>query len=83
MNKYVHIFYNKLNQTQRFVLAGPNDCLAGIERELKEADVPFTNSQFLGKYEPLKDFKGQTYKYAKGWRWLLTIDLTNIIRVKR
>lgn len=78
MDKYVHIFYNKLTKTQRFVLGGPNDCLAGIERELKDAEVPFTNSQFLGKYEPLKDFKGQTYKYAKDWKWLLTIDLTLI-----
>lgn len=83
MEKYVHIFYNKQNKTQRFVLAGPNDCLAGIERELKDADVPFTNSQFLGKYEPLKNFKDQTYKYAKSWRWLGTVDLTLIVRIKK
>lgn len=76
MEKYVHIFYDKLNQTQRFVLAGPNDCLAGIERELKDCKVLFTNSKFLGKYAPLTNYKDQTYKYAKKWRWLITIDLT-------
>ena len=75
MEKYVRIYYNKKNQTQRFVLSGADDCTAKVDRELTEANVVFTNSQFLGKYEPLKDFKSQTYKYAKKWQWLTTIHL--------
>ena len=76
MSKYVHIFYDKLNQTQRFVLGGPDDCLACIERKLKDCGILFTNSKFLGKYEPLANYKDHTYNYAKKWVWLKTIDLT-------
>ncbi|MBR5304876.1 MAG: hypothetical protein IKU37_08650 [Candidatus Gastranaerophilales bacterium] len=83
MEKYVHIFYDKQRRTQRFVLSGAEDCLAKIEEELKDADVPFTNSKWVGKYEPLKDFKSQTHKYAKDWRWLGTVDLTLIARIKK
>ena len=79
MDKYVHIFYDKLNQTQRFVLAGSNDCLAGIERKLNKMNISYTGQKFIGKYEPLKDFKDNTYKNAKKWKWLYTIDLTREI----
>ena len=75
MEKYVEIYYDKVNQTQRFVLAGANDCTSSINRKLTEMKIPFTNNKFIGKYEPLKDFKNKTYKYAKKWRWLSTIHL--------
>lgn len=76
MIEYVEIYYDKNNQTQRFVLVEAGLCTATVEEKLLKMKIPFTGHKFLGKYEPLKDFKNQTYKYAKKWRWLNTINLT-------
>lgn len=77
MIKYVEIYYDKTNKTQRFVLARPNDCTSTIQRKLDEHKINYTHHKFIGRYKPLEDFKSQTYKYAQKWQWLNTIDLTN------
>ena len=76
MEKYVEIYYDKTNKTQRFILVCAKDCTATIDKKLKERNIPFTNSKFVGRYEPLKEFKKETFKYAEKWQWLNTIDLT-------
>lgn len=77
IDKYVHIYYNKPAKTQRFVLANGDVCTATIEKTLSRMHIPFTGQNFVGKYEPLKDYKSKTYKYAQKWQWLSTIDLSN------
>lgn len=76
MLKYVEIYYDKFHKTQRFVIAGEDDCTAVINEKLKKMGIPFTHSKFIGRYFPLNNFKDLTYKYAKKWQWLYTIDLT-------
>lgn len=74
--KYVEIYYNKTNKTQRLVLVGPNDCTSTINKKLNERHISYTGNKFVGRYQPLKDYKSETYKYAQKWQWLPTIDLT-------
>ena len=74
--KYVEIYYNKTNKTQRFVLVKPTDCTSTVEKELDARNISYTNNKFIGRYQPLKDYKSQTYKYAQNWQWLPTVDLT-------
>lgn len=76
MRKYVEIYYDKVNKTQRFIIAGEDDCTAVINEKLRKIGISFTNSKFIGRYTPLYDYKNKTYKYATKWQWLYTIDLT-------
>lgn len=76
MDKYVNIYYNKLDKTQRFVLVPGHMCANKANAILTLMNIEFTNFNFIGKYEPTIDFVNKTYKYAKKWRWLNTIDLT-------
>lgn len=79
MVEYVEIYYDKNKKTQRFVLVGANDCTSVIEKKLNERHITFTGHKFVGRYKPLENYKDKTYKYAKKWQWLNTIDLTGVV----
>lgn len=74
MEKYARIIYDKTNKTQRLVLSGPNDCTATVEYFLFLKNIQFTSHNFIGKYDE-NNYKEKTYKYAKNWEWLETIDI--------
>ena len=79
MKKYIHIYYNEVDKTQRFVLTNGKACTATINHSLNKARISFTNHLFLGEYKSLIDYKSKTYKYAQKWQWLSTIDFSNKI----
>ena len=76
MTNYVRIYYNKPDKTQRFVITNFYDCDASVAEKLKERKIPFTNHKWIGRYQPLENYKSKTYKYAQKWQWLNTVDLT-------
>lgn len=78
-NKYIEIYFDKANGTQRMVLSKAEDVTATVERKLKNMNIPFSSSRYLGKYDPSENYKEKTFKffkYSRKYTWLDTIDLT-------